>query len=146
MNTPRKGITRQEALQRVLQGIADDGQGYVELRALLEEQFQSILRHQNTHLATLAEQIVAAVELLDGRRRQRVSLATALLGAKPDMQQLFALLPAERGAAAARDWAALEQMVLECKRLSGRNSEFLTEQYSTMQRVLHGEDHTYAPG
>lgn len=146
MNTPRKGITRQEALQRVLQGIADDSLAYVELRSLLEEQFQSILRHQNTQLAVLAEQIVAAVERLDGRRRQRVSLATALLGAKPDMQQLFALLPAERGAAAARDWAALEQMVLECKHLSGRNSEFLTEQYSTMQRVLHGEDHTYAPG
>jgi len=146
LNTPRKGITRQEALQRVLQGIADDSLAYVELRALLEEQFQSILRHQNTQLALLAEQIVAAVERLDGRRRQRVSLATALLGAKPDMQQLFALLPAERGAAAARDWATLEQMVLECKHLSGRNSEFLTEQYSTMQRVLHGEDHTYAPG
>jgi flagellar biosynthesis protein FlgN len=146
VNTPRKGITRQEALQRVVQGITDDGQAYVELRALLEEQFQSILRHQNTHLAVLAEQIVAAVERLDGRRRQRVSLATALLGAKPDMQQLFALLPAERGAAAAGDWTALEQMVLECKRLSARNSEFLTEQYSTMQRVLHGEDHTYAPG
>ena len=41
---------------------------------------------------------------------------------------------------------ALEQMVLECKRLNARNSEFLTEQYSIMQRVLHGEEDTYAPG
>lgn len=146
VSTPRKGITRQEALQRILQGIADDSQAYVVLHALLEEQFQSTLRHQNTQLAVLAEQIVAAVDSLEERRRQRVSLATALLGAKAEMQQLFALLPAGRGALAVRDWAALEQMVLECKRLSARNSEFLTEQYSTMQRVLHGENHTYAPG
>ena len=61
MTAPRKGITRQEAVQRVLQGIADDRQGYDALLALLEEQFQAALRHQTGQLSVLAGQIVAAV-------------------------------------------------------------------------------------
>ena len=146
MTAPRKGITRQEAVRRVMQGIADDGLGYAALLALLEEQFQATLRHQNAQLTTLADQVIAAVEPLDARRRQRVSLVTALLGPKGDMQQLFATLPDDARSQAQSDWTALEQMVLECKRLNARNSELLTEQYSIMQRVLHGEEDTYAPG
>lgn len=146
MTAPRKGITRQEAVRRVLQGMADDGVGYAALKTLLEEQFQAALRHQSVQLTSLAEPVIAAVEQLDARRRQRVSLVTALLGPQGDMPQLFALLQDDARARAQQDWAALEQMVLECKRLNARNSEFLTEQYSIMQRVLHGEEDTYAPG
>ena len=146
MTAPRKGITRQEAVRRVLQGMADDSLGYAALQALLEEQFQATLRHQSAQLTALADQVVAAVEPLDARRRQRVSLVTALFGPKGDMPQLFALLQDEARGQAQADWAALEQMVLECKRLNARNSELLTEQYSIMQRVLHGEEDTYAPG
>lgn len=146
MTAPRKGITRQQAVDRVLQGIADDSTGYIALLALLEEQFQAALRHQTEQLKTLADQVIAAVDVLDGRRRQRVTLVTALLGAKPDMQQFFALLQEAPRIRALADWAALEEMVLECKRRNSRNSQFLTEQYSTMQRVLNGEEDTYAPG
>jgi flagella synthesis protein FlgN len=142
----RKGITRQEAVRRVLQGIADDGAGYAALQTLLEEQFQATLRHQSAQLTALADQVIAAVEPLDARRRQRVSLVTALLGPQGDMPQLFALLQEGARAKAEADWAALERMVLECKRLNARNSDLLTEQYSIMQRVLHGEEDTYAPG
>lgn len=146
MTAPRKGITRQEAVRRVLQGMADDRSGYAALQTLLEEQFQATLQHQSARLTALADQVVAAVEPLDARRRQRVSLVTALLGPQGDMPQLFALLQEDARATAQRDWAALEQMVLECKRLNARNSDLLTEQYSIMQRVLHGEEDTYAPG
>ena len=146
MNAPRKGITRQEAVQRLLQGIADDRQGYDALLGLLEEQFQATLRHQSAQLSVLAAQIVAAVDVLDGRRRQRVSLVTALLGPKAGMAQLFALLQPEARATALASWDRLEQMVLESKRLNTRNSQLLTDQYTTMQRVLHGEEHIYAPG
>jgi flagella synthesis protein FlgN len=142
----RKGITRQEAVRRVLQGMTDDSVGYAALQTLLEEQFQATLQHQSTRLTALADQVIAAVEPLDARRRQRVSLVTALLGPQGDMPQLFALLQEDARAAAERDWVALEQMVLECKRLNARNSDLLTEQYSIMQRVLHGEEDTYAPG
>lgn len=146
MTTARKGITRQEAVRRVLQGMTDDSVGYAALQTLLEEQFQATLQHQSTRLTALADQVIAAVEPLDARRRQRVSLVTALLGPQGDMPQLFALLQEDARAAAERDWVALEQMVLECKRLNARNSDLLTEQYSIMQRVLHGEEDTYAPG
>ena len=146
MTAARKGITRQEAVRRVLQGMTDDSVGYAALQTLLEEQFQATLQHQSTRLTALADQVIAAVEPLDARRRQRVSLVTALLGPQGDMPQLFALLQEDARAAAERDWLALEQMVLECKRLNARNSDLLTEQYSIMQRVLHGEEDTYAPG
>jgi flagella synthesis protein FlgN len=36
-------------------------------------------------------------------------------------------------------------MVIDCKLAGKRNSDLLVEQYSIMQRVLHGEDQTYAP-
>ncbi|MGV8869569.1 MAG: flagellar export chaperone FlgN [Janthinobacterium svalbardensis] len=146
MTAARKGITRQEAVRRVLQGMTDDSVGYAALKTLLEEQFQAILQHQSTRLTALADQVIAAVEPLDARRRQRVSLVTALLGPQGDMPQLFALLQEDARATAERDWVALEQIVLECKRLNARNSDLLTEQYSIMQRVLHGEEDTYAPG
>lgn len=146
MTAARKGITRQEAVRRVLQGMTDDSVGYAALQTLLEEQFQATLQHQSTRLTALADQVIAAVEPLDARRRQRVSLVTALLGPQGDMPQLFALLQEDARATAERDWLALEQMVLECKRLNARNSDLLTEQYSIMQRVLHGEEDTYAPG
>ena len=146
MSAPRKGITRQEAVQRILQGIADDRQGYDALLGLLEAQFQATLRHQSAQLSVLAGQIVAAVDALDGRRRQRVSLVTALLGPKAGMAQLFALLQPEARATALASWDRLEQLVLESKRLNTRNSQLLTDQYTTMQRVLHGEEHIYAPG
>ncbi|MGK5077155.1 flagellar export chaperone FlgN [Janthinobacterium sp. HLX7-2] len=145
MTAPRKGITRQEAMRRVLQGISDDSIGYSALQGLLEEQFQASLRHQSAQLTALADQVIAAVEPLDARRRQRVSLVSALLGPQGDMPQLFALLQEEARMTAVRDWAALEQMVLECKRLNARNSDLLTEQYTIMQRVLNGEEDTYAP-
>jgi flagella synthesis protein FlgN len=146
VTAPRKGITRQEAVRRVLQGMTDDRAGYAALQTLLEEQFQATLQHQSARLTALADQVIAAVEPLDARRRQRVSLVTALLGPQGDMAQLFALLQQDARTTAQRDWAALEQMVLECKRLNARNSDLLTEQYSIMQRVLHGEEDTYAPG
>ena len=146
MTAARKGITRQEAVRRVLQGMADDSVGYAALQTLLEEQFQATLQHQSTRLTALADQVIAAVEPLDARRRQRVSLVTALLGPQGDMPQLFALLQEDARSKAEADWVALEQMVLECKRLNARNSDLLTEQYSIMQRVLHGEEDTYAPG
>ncbi|WP_426055971.1 flagellar export chaperone FlgN [Janthinobacterium sp. PSPC2-1] len=146
MTAARKGITRQEAVRRVLQGMTDDSVGYGALQTLLEEQFQATLQHQSTRLTALADQVIAAVEPLDARRRQRVSLVTALLGPQGDMPQLFALLQEDARSKAEADWVALEQMVLECKRLNARNSDLLTEQYSIMQRVLHGEEDTYAPG
>ena len=43
------------------------------------------------------------------------------------------------------DWNTLEQAVITCKAVSKRNADLLVEQYSIMQRVLHGEEQIYAP-
>ena len=139
-------ITRQEAMTRLLHGVADDVGAYDALLLLLEEQFDAALHHQSARLAALADAVIAAVEAIDLRRRQRIALVNALLGPAGAMSQVFGLLQGVSRATLETNWLALEQKVLECKRRNTRNSDLLTDQYSIMQRVLHGEDQTYAPG
>jgi len=138
-------LSRQAAMQQLLAGIAEDQAGYNAMLGLLEEQFIAALRHQSARLGELAELISAAVDVLEARRSRRVALAKSLLGPTPTMAQVFALLKPEPRARQERDWQALEQTVQECKRIGKRNSDLLLEQYSIMQRVLHGEDQTYEP-
>jgi flagella synthesis protein FlgN len=145
MSAQDSTLSRPAAMQLVLAGIAADLQGYPALLALLQEQFEAALRHQSARLGELAEQIAAAAAALEQRRCQRQLLAARLLGPAGRMPQLFALLKSAPRARMEQDWAALEQMVIDCKRAGKRNSDLLVEQYSIMQRVLHGEDQTYAP-
>ena len=137
--------TRQEAMQQLLHGIAMDLAAYTELQDLLEQQFDASLRHQRARLEQLAETISALVDAMDARRLQRVASAVRLLGEAPSMAQVFTLLKAEPRARLEQDWARLETLVTECKRLGKRNSDLLVDQYTIMQRVLHGEDQIYEP-
>ncbi|NRR31994.1 flagellar protein FlgN [Oxalobacteraceae bacterium] len=132
-------------MQQLLRGMADDGLAYQEVLALLEQQFEAAVRHQSARLGEVAETITAKVDVIEARRRQRVALVQQLLGPGGTMAQAFALLKQEARLRLEADWAALEQMVIECKRLGKRNSDLLVDQYSIMQRVLHGEDQLYAP-
>ena len=143
MNQPAP--TRQDAMRALLAGIGADLQAYAELGALLEEQFDAALRHQGARLGEIAEQISAMVTAADARRIQRVAIAQQLNGPKATMAQAFGLLKPAARAKMEADWQALEALVIECKRLSKRNAELLVEQHSIMQRVLHGEEHTYEP-
>ncbi len=136
---------RQDLMKQLLHGVAEDMQAYPQLAALLEEQFQGALRHQSARLAELAEQISTLVDSMQARRQQRVVLAQRLLGSTGTMAQAFALLKNAARERMEADWKTLEQQVLECKRLGKRNSDLLVEQYSIMQRVLHGEEQIYAP-
>ncbi|MBJ7310696.1 flagellar export chaperone FlgN [Rugamonas sp. CCM 8940] len=138
-------MTRQQAMHGLLQGLAEDGRDYPLLHELLEQQFRAALRHQSAPLAEVAESISALVDQLDARRRLRLQLAQRLLGPQPAMAQVFALLKSGARDKAEADWHALEQQVLECKRVSKRNGELLLNQHTIMQRVLHGEEHLYAP-
>ena len=138
-------MTRQDAMRALLAGIADDLQAYPALQALLEQQFHAALRHQAAQLGQVAEAISALVDSLQARRAQRVALAQRLLGPTANMAQAFALLKNAAREKIESDWKTLETMVVECKRLSKRNSDLLLEQHSIMQRVLHGEDQLYAP-
>lgn len=138
-------MTRDQAVAKLAAGIQADLAASTTLLELLERQFDAALRHRTAQLGELAEQLMPALDAMEQRRVQRVALVRALLGPDGDMAKLIASLAAPGRAALAADWHALEQMVLECKRLNERNSALLTEQYSIMQRVLHGEEQTYAP-
>ncbi|MRW90741.1 flagellar protein FlgN [Duganella sp. FT80W] len=132
-------------MRALLTGIADDLLAYQQLKQLLQEQFEAALRHKGPELAAVAETISTLVDLMMQRRAQRVALVQRLVGATGNMAQAFALLKNAARAKMEADWQALETAVVECKRLSKRNGDLLVEQYSIMQRVLHGEEHIYAP-
>ena len=137
--------SRQDAMRQLLAGVADDLQAYAALRALLEQQFDAAVRHQGPQLTAAAEAISALVDVMQARRAQRVALVQRLAGPAATMLQAFALLKNTARERMENDWSSLEQMVIECKRLGKRNSDLLVEQYSIMQRVLHGEEQIYAP-
>lgn len=138
-------MTRQDAMRALLAGIAEDLRAYPALQDLLDQQFNAALRHQAAQLGQAAEAISTLVDTLQERRAQRVALAQRLLGPTANMAQAFALLKNAAREKIESDWKTLETMVVECKRLSKRNSDLLLEQHTIMQRVLHGEDQLYAP-
>ena len=82
---------------------------------------------------------------MEARRQQRVSLVRALLGEGGTMDGFIASLAEPARGALAAAWANLESTVQACKAATTRNGNLLAEQYTVMQRVLHGEDDTYAP-
>lgn len=139
-----------EVLAALLRELHADRSAYARLRELLEAQFQAALRHQSEVLAGLAEDIVALVEQLDARSRQRGSTLKQLLGNGPDrdtepsMSALLQRLPAAVAQTLGTAWLALEQQVRECKALNQRNCHLITEQHALMQRVLGVEEVLYA--
>jgi flagella synthesis protein FlgN len=139
------GMPRQDAMRLLLGGIADDLAAYTALRGLLQQQFEAALRHRAAELGGAAEAISALVDVLQLRRQQRVALVQRLVGPNGTMPQAFALLKSTARERMEADWNTLEQSVIECKRLGKRNGDLLAEQYSIMQRVLHGEEQIYAP-
>jgi len=132
-------------MRQLLQDVADDMGDYRQLLDLLEHQFDAAIRHQQARLGDVAAAIGTLVDTLEARRARRVVLATRLTGPQPAMAQVIALLRAEPRARLEADWQALEQMVLAAKAAGKRNGDLLAEQYTIMQRVLHGEDQTYEP-
>jgi flagella synthesis protein FlgN len=137
-------LTRDQAVTRLLDGIQDDIQACGAIRALLERQFQAALRHRAAELGELAEALTPQLDTMEQRRQQRVQLVRALHGASATMDDLLnGLAPTQRARAGA-DWERLEQLVRDCKQATARNGSLMADQYSVMQRVLHGEDQLYA--
>jgi flagella synthesis protein FlgN len=138
-------MSRQDAMRALLAGIADDLQAYPQLEAQLHEQFRAALRHKAEELGAAAAAIEPLVDTMLQRRADRVALVQRLVGETGNMAQAFALLKPAVREKMENDWKSLEQAVIECKRLSKRNGDLLAEQYTIMQRVLHGEEQIYAP-
>lgn len=138
-------LTRTQANALLLDGVQRDLHEAAAIHALLERQFEAAVRHRSVELAALAEDLAPLLEAMEGRRQQRLQLVRALLGAQATMEQYIAsLTPAARATFDAA-WAELETIVRACKEATIRNGQLLAEQYSVMQRVLHGEDGIYAP-
>jgi flagella synthesis protein FlgN len=138
-------LTRDQAVARLLDGIQADLQACAVIRDLLERQFQAALRHRGAELGVLAEELMPQLDAMEQRRQQRVQLVRALHGAAAGMDDLLNALPAAQRSCAASDWERLEQLVRDCKQATTRNGNLMADQYTVMQRVLHGEDQLYAP-
>jgi flagella synthesis protein FlgN len=138
-------LTRDQAVARLLDGIQADLGACATIRELLERQFQAALRHRAAELGELAEQLMPQLDAMEQRRQQRVQLVRALHGADAGMDALLNGLPAAQRSLASADWERLEQLVRDCKQATTRNGSLMADQYTVMQRVLHGEDQLYAP-
>ena len=138
-------LTRDQAVTRLLDGIQDDLQTCTVIRDLLERQFQAALRHRAAELGELAGELMPQLDAMEQRRQQRVQLVRALHGAAATMDDMLNGLPAAQRGRATADWQQLEQQVRDCKEATTRNGNLMADQYTVMQRVLHGEDQLYAP-
>jgi len=138
-------MSRQDAMKMLLDGVKADLQSYQQMLDLIAQQFEAAIRHQSERLGDIAKEIGALVDVLEARRAQRVELATRLVGPQPSMEQVFTLLKPEARARLEADWAQLEGMVQTAREMGRRNADLLAEQYTIMQRVLHGDDQTYEP-
>lgn len=138
-------LTRPQANTLLLDGVQADLRDGQEVAALLERQFEAAVRHRTAELSELAGQLTPLLDAMEARRQQRVSLVRALLGQEATMDAFFASLEPGARAAGEAAWRELETVILACKAATTRNAGLLAEQYSVMQRVLHGEDGIYAP-
>jgi flagella synthesis protein FlgN len=138
-------LTRDQAVARLLDGVQADLGACGTIRDLLERQFQAALRHRGAELATLAGQLSPELDAMEQRRQQRVQLVRALLGPQATMDDLFGSLPTSLRTRGRNDWETLETLVRDCKQATTRNGNLMAEQFTIMQRLLHGEDDTYAP-
>lgn len=138
-------MTRDQAVGRLLDGIRDDLRDCGAVHELLERQFQAALRHSGTELSTLAAELMPQLDAMEARRMQRVQLVRALFGLDATMDQLFASLAAPERHTASAAWTQLERLVRDCKAATARNGNLMADQYAVMQRLLHGEEDTYAP-
>ena len=138
-------MTRDQAVARLLDGIAADMAACGTIRDLLERQFEAAMRHRGAELALLAEELTPELDAMEQRRQQRVQLVRALLGPQATMDDLFGSLPAPQRAHSQANWEQLETLVRDCKQATARNGQLMADQYSVMQRVLHGEEQLYAP-
>jgi flagella synthesis protein FlgN len=138
-------MTRREAAAALAGGVRADLAACAEICGLLEQQFDAAVRHRSALLAELAARLGPLLDAMEARRQQRVALVRALGGPTASMTGFIARLAEPARAQLQREWQELEQLVVACKDATTRNSSLLAEQFSVMQRVLHGEEDTYAP-
>jgi flagella synthesis protein FlgN len=138
-------MTRQQAVAKLAEGVRADLPACAAIHALLERQFDAAVRHRSAELATLAGELTPLLDAMEARRKERLALVRALHGADGAMADFIASLAEPLRAEVSAKWLELEQLVLACKEATTRNGNLLADQFSVMQRVLHGEEDIYAP-
>jgi len=138
-------LTRQQANALLLDGVQRDLDEAATIHTLLEKQFDAAVRHRSAELTALADGMAPLLEGMETRRQQRLQLVRALLGPDATMSRYSASLDQAARATFDAAWTELEAIVRACKEATARNGRLLADQYSVMQRVLHGEDQVYAP-
>ncbi len=142
-------MTHREALQRIIEGVRADLDDYPRLQDLLEAQFHATLKHRAREIQEIAEGISQLTSILESRRRERHALASLLTTSKSSvvsMEAVSARLPRTVREKFDAAWTRLETLVRDCKDLNLRNCRLVMGQYEVMQRVLHADRDTYAPG
>ncbi|GAB3425094.1 flagellar protein FlgN [Massilia agilis] len=138
-------MTRDQAQAQLAGDVRADLAAVGAMLELLDRQFAAALHHKSAELAALTAELAPALDAMEARRVRRLSLVRALHGPAAAMADLIAALPPTAQTALAADWAELERRVRACKEATARNTALMTEQFSVMQRVLHGEEQIYAP-
>jgi flagella synthesis protein FlgN len=138
-------MTRDQAHAQLLGDVRADLDAAAAMLELLERQFDAALRHRSAELAALAAEFTPALEAMEARRVRRVSLIRALLGPAATMASLLGKLQEPARAELSAGWEELERRVRACKEATARNGALLADQFTVMQRVLHGEEQVYAP-
>ena len=129
-------------LKRALDDLDGEVMAYRKLSGMLDEQFQTAQCLDTASLARISDAIAHEVSRLNERHRERAQLLTTA-------SSLVLRLPAARGKLAhealEKRRTELKKLAVQCKASTLRNGQLLASQYDTMQRVLRGEQHTYAP-
>jgi flagellar biosynthesis protein FlgN len=134
-------------VKQLLLDLGTDLNAYRKLAGMLDEQFDAALRLDGASLGRIGQAIDAEVSALDVRRSTRATVLGTTPGAAERLGQLLfpgAARAAQRVALSAR-FDELEQLIGHCKARATRNGGLLASQFEAMQRVLHGERHTYVP-
>lgn len=136
-------MTEREAVVRIFEGMRADIASYRTLRELLAAQFNAAVQHRAGVMQEIAERLAQIATELEARRRERVELASRLCKDRPSIRAVAARLQGSSREAFEACWKALEALVEECRELNQRNWHVVVTQHEIMQRVLHGETHTY---
>lgn len=133
--------------RQLLADVVADNVGYRKLAQLLDDQFAAALQLDTTALNSLAKAIAVEAEAIELRRRYRVER----IGRTPGAVLAFGkrLLAGDKHVAQRTSFVErcteLKALAARCRTLTTRNGGLLAAQYEAMQRLMHGERHTYVP-
>ncbi|CAM3557516.1 flagellar export chaperone FlgN [Paracidovorax anthurii] len=138
---------RQDQLLRLMQGVRADLDGYRQLSALLERQHAAALRHDAQALPEVTEGIVALVDAMEPRSRERTGIVRSLCGRADaeGMRLVLASMPEAARNTLSGWWDALEPLVRDCHAQNLRTRQLMVDQSEVMRRVLQEEQGVYAP-